>query len=429
MHWAAAVNNLDAVRVLIAHGVNKDAQDNKEETPLFLAAREGSFEAVKLLLENLANKEITDHMDRLPCDVARERRHKDIVRLLEEYVPPSPQISNGHLTGGSPMFLMGMHSSTKAKPKRRSKLVNGTMLGKDGEQDNGLRRKPSMKKKGRDLTNMGMQVVEGSISLSPDSGQNGMDNNSEPIYTQLTNVSHTQPNNQKSLPPYNEHIIYNYALSGGGGKLQQIGQVYLDSSGALQNVPSHHIRQNSVPGNNSNVVAPPSRPYTSTSPTKQRPSLPTSPTHMAAMRAAHHQRTNKMHPANNNGGNNIYDYPPDAQGKVPMQPQNNGQQQQQQNNGLYHFHYPTPPSQHSHSGGETTPHYLHPPENTYLTPSPESPGQWSSSSPHSVSDWSESMASPMGHNLHSLHSVDQHQKATANGKAKGPIVSPQVVFI
>lgn len=75
----------------------------QDETPLFLAAREGSFEACKALLDNFANREITDHMDRLPRDVASERLHHDIVRLLDEHVPRSPQmvsvISNGPLIG------------------------------------------------------------------------------------------------------------------------------------------------------------------------------------------------------------------------------------------------------------------------------------------------------------------------------------------
>lgn len=29
LHWAAAVNNIDAVNVLLAHGANRDAQDDK----------------------------------------------------------------------------------------------------------------------------------------------------------------------------------------------------------------------------------------------------------------------------------------------------------------------------------------------------------------------------------------------------------------
>ena len=103
LHWAAAVNNVDAVNILLVHGANRDAQDDKDETPLFLAAREGSFEACKALLDTFANREITDHMDRLPRDVASERLHHDIVRLLDEHVPRSPQmvnvIPNGPLMG------------------------------------------------------------------------------------------------------------------------------------------------------------------------------------------------------------------------------------------------------------------------------------------------------------------------------------------
>merc|ERR1719318_1686649 len=91
LHWAASVNNVDAVNTLLAHGANRDAQDGKDETPLFLACREGSYQAAKALLDHCANRDITDHMDRLPKDVAQERLHHDIVRLLEEHIPPAPQ--------------------------------------------------------------------------------------------------------------------------------------------------------------------------------------------------------------------------------------------------------------------------------------------------------------------------------------------------
>lgn len=57
----------------------------------------------------------------------------------------------------------------------------------------------------------------------------------------------------------------------------------------------------------------------------------------------------------------------------------------------------TPPSQHSYSSPlDNTPnHQLQVPDHPFLTPSPESPDQWSSSSPHSnLSDWSEGISSP-----------------------------------
>jgi len=173
LHWAAAVNNTEAVNILLMHHANRDAQDDKDETPLFLAAREGSYEACKALLDNFANREITDHMDRLPRDVASERLHHDIVRLLDEHVPRSPQmlsmtpqamigspppgqqqpqlitqptvISAGNGNGNS--NASGKQSSQTAKQKaaKKAKLI-------EGSPDNGLdatgslRRKASSKK-------------------------------------------------------------------------------------------------------------------------------------------------------------------------------------------------------------------------------------------------------------------------------------------
>jgi Notch-like protein len=55
------------------------------------------------------------------------------------------------------------------------------------------------------------------------------------------------------------------------------------------------------------------------------------------------------------------------------------------------YQYLTPPSQHS---GGVTPQHLVQTLDSYPTPSPESPGHWSSSSPHSTSDWSEGVQSP-----------------------------------
>lgn len=56
-----------------------------------------------------------------------------------------------------------------------------------------------------------------------------------------------------------------------------------------------------------------------------------------------------------------------------------------------YYQYLTPPSQHS---GGITPQHLSHTLDSFPTPSPESPGHWSSSSPHSNSDWSEGVNSP-----------------------------------
>uniref|UniRef100_A0A8C5KFS9 Notch 3 n=1 Tax=Jaculus jaculus TaxID=51337 RepID=A0A8C5KFS9_JACJA len=123
LHWAAAVNNVEAALALLRNGANKDMQDSKEETPLFLAAREGSFEAAKLLLDHFANREITDHLDRLPRDVAQERLHQDIVRLLDQPSGPrSPPGSHGlgPLLCPPGAFLPGLKvAQSGAKKSRR----------------------------------------------------------------------------------------------------------------------------------------------------------------------------------------------------------------------------------------------------------------------------------------------------------------------
>jgi len=175
LHWAAAVNNTEAVNILLMHHANRDAQDDKDETPLFLAAREGSYEACKALLDNFANREITDHMDRLPRDVASERLHHDIVRLLDEHVPRSPQMlsmtpqamigspppgqqqpqlitqptvisaGNGGNNGNGNASGKQSNQTAKQKAAKKAKLI-------EGSPDNGLdatgslRRKASSKK-------------------------------------------------------------------------------------------------------------------------------------------------------------------------------------------------------------------------------------------------------------------------------------------
>ncbi|KAJ3599462.1 hypothetical protein NHX12_033423 [Muraenolepis orangiensis] len=138
LHWAAAVNNVEATLVLLKNGANRDMQDNKEETPLFLAAREGSFEAAQVLLDHYSNRDITDHLDRLPRDTAQERMHHDIVRLLDQYnLVHSPHNGPNHMGGGGghPSLVcgangtafIGMRPGPQGKKSRRS--TGGTKVG------------------------------------------------------------------------------------------------------------------------------------------------------------------------------------------------------------------------------------------------------------------------------------------------------------
>jgi len=99
------------------------------------------------------------------------------------------------------------------------------------------------------------------------------------------------------------------------------------------------------------------------SPAKSRSvQLPTSPTHLAAMRGATHQRHQASFDFSNAANN--------SNGDVQM-----FMAQQQ-------FLYPTPPQEQVHN-------------NSFMSPSPDSPDQWSSgASPQSHSDWSDGIHSP-----------------------------------
>merc|ERR1719431_2104831 len=186
-----------------------------DETPLFLSCREGSYQAAKALLDHCANRDITDHMDRLPRDVAQERLHHDIVRLLEEHIPPAPQpqvcqplvqaqnITTEQVQGQAQVQM----TPTKPRPKKRSKTAEGSpmdgglhsppmvgMAGMNGMATLPKNRRPSFKKKkdGHDMSGM---------MMSPDSDHH--------MYGQLLAASHHVPAPvctvcPLSLPPWRD---------------------------------------------------------------------------------------------------------------------------------------------------------------------------------------------------------------------------------
>ena len=116
----------------------------------------------------------------------------------------------------------------------------------------------------------------------------------------------------------------------------------------------------------------------SNSPVKPRGLLPTSPTHLAAMR--NHQR------------HQSFDFP--DTGSQLQQQQQQGLMLQQQQQGMFPYtSLPTPPQ------GENT---------SYMTPSPESP--WSSASPQSADCWSDGIHSPPANFQHANQQQQQQQQ-------------------
>lgn len=67
----------------------------QEQTPLFLAAREGAVEVAQLLLELGAARGLRDQAGLAPGDVARQRSHWDLLTLLEG-AGPTTQEARAH---------------------------------------------------------------------------------------------------------------------------------------------------------------------------------------------------------------------------------------------------------------------------------------------------------------------------------------------
>uniref|UniRef100_A0AAQ6ADV3 Notch receptor 3 n=1 Tax=Amphiprion ocellaris TaxID=80972 RepID=A0AAQ6ADV3_AMPOC len=283
LHWAAAVNNVDATVALLKNGANKDMQDLKEETPLFLAAREGSCEAVKVLLAHFANREITDHMDRLPRDIAQERMHHDIVQLLDEYnTVRSPQGHGGpghHLTGGhtlSPLmcppsaFLPSLKNTPQGKKNRRPG-AKGSGLG--GQHASSL--KESVKARNKKLTlDMQSALLESSVTLSPvdslDSPHGGasnagyITNPTSPVAMQSPGLFHSS----MSVP--NTPMVHSSMLEGGGpfavslAQLNDLGAGGMSLQGRVSmasDVNHGYVLSSGQMGLNMGMVSPVSVPF------------------------------------------------------------------------------------------------------------------------------------------------------------------------
>ena len=198
----------------------------------------------------------------------------------------------------------------------------------------------------------------------------------------------TSTNTANTLPNFNEFLIQQQILS--------------------NNLSPPYSNQQSSPQSNISL-SPQNFIMNSPSPAKGRPSLPTSPTHIAAMRAATQQKHGGVPQVQNLPMG--YDFSQISQPDL-LQSQNymatttgqhHQQQQQIQQQSLLHqrfqlqqqqqqqlehnnYQYLTPPSQHSMTS----------PDTHFLTPSPESPDHWSANSPHSCnSDWSQAIKSPM----------------------------------
>uniref|UniRef100_A0A670YIU6 Notch receptor 1 n=1 Tax=Pseudonaja textilis TaxID=8673 RepID=A0A670YIU6_PSETE len=431
LHWAAAVNNMDAALALLKNGANKDMQNNKEETPLFLAAKEGSYETAKVLLDSFANRDITDHMDRLPRDIAQERLHHDIVRLLDEYnLVRSPPMHNGGPLGGptlSPPLCSPSGYLGNLKPGlqgKKARKPSTKALSCNGKEPKGLKapRKKSQEAKACLLDGSGVlspvnslesphgylsDVASPPLMTSPFQASPAMSLNHLPgmpdghlSISQLNLVGKAdlgpmQPFEQPGAPPRLSHLPVSSASA-------LLGRASLNFAvGGSQCEWLNRLQNSLVPGQyNPMRSALPQGTHPASQAQQQQPPQPPPQGHGGATNSAPQVGSTflgnelsqaELQPAMNSGALAVHAIlPQDTQVLATSLPPGLSQ-------ALATPQFLTPPSQHSYPSpmDHTPSHPLQGPDHPFLTPSPESPDQWSSSSPHSnLSDWSEGISSP-----------------------------------
>lgn len=448
----------------------------QEETPLFLAAREGSYETAKVLLDHFANREITDHMDRLPRDIAQERMHHDIVRLMDEYnLVRSPPMHGGSLSTTlspplcSPNGFLGNMKQPQPQGQGQSKKARkpstkgiGCKEGKDMK----VKKKNSQDGKPGNLLDSSavlspvdsLESPHGYVSdvasppmmtspfqQSPSVSLNHLQGMSDPHLA----VNHmVMPSKQElarmqfdPMPPRLTHLPVTVSSgqgamngqcdwlsrmhgnmsqpgqynpmrnnSGGQGGLHQGGQHGMMTTtlhnghpnSSLTQMMTYQGIQNTRMGPQSHILQQQAQQMQQMQNLQQLQQQQQQHQQQQQSIQLQHQNSNTANTQNFISGE--LSSPELQQGTgnstMPIRtilPQETQIMPSSISQSMPSTQFLTPPSQHSYSGPiDNTPnHQVQVPDHPFLTPSPGSPDQWSSSSPHSnMSDWSEGISSP-----------------------------------
>jgi uncharacterized protein len=86
LHSAVAAKNLAITSMLLDHGADANARQQKNITPLHSAAHNGSVDIVKLLLHHGADPNAVTDDGKSPYDFAVESGVEEIINLLSEYL-------------------------------------------------------------------------------------------------------------------------------------------------------------------------------------------------------------------------------------------------------------------------------------------------------------------------------------------------------
>jgi ankyrin repeat protein len=82
LHAAAAGHNLPLVRILLEHGAQPNARQQKGYTPLHSAAQNGDKVMVELLLANGADRTLANDDGKTPAQTAKDAGHPEVAAML-----------------------------------------------------------------------------------------------------------------------------------------------------------------------------------------------------------------------------------------------------------------------------------------------------------------------------------------------------------
>lgn len=110
LHFAAAQKNVNAIKILLAHGaVDINAEDNLKQTPIYNAIERKCLESVKLLLDcGGASLELSNKIGNTPLHVAA-RGSVEIFKLLIEH---GCNVNAKNDAGETPLHIAARKSST-----------------------------------------------------------------------------------------------------------------------------------------------------------------------------------------------------------------------------------------------------------------------------------------------------------------------------
>ena len=101
LHWASSFNSIEVARLLLASGIDVDAVNSEEQTPLHIACKGMHVPIIQLLLSEGASLKSLDILGRSPKDLVPSQSD-EIEKLLSSPPEPSMTLRNTYLKSKLP---------------------------------------------------------------------------------------------------------------------------------------------------------------------------------------------------------------------------------------------------------------------------------------------------------------------------------------